>query len=445
MANEHQAMVEKHGDIVAEAGRIAVELLAIRAARGPEGVPQSEELSAREKAMWGAVDALSKSMAAIPEEDRGPLQGELDMLYLTDSFIDMVGDEEKNVGNYVILYLSGKGRLELLRAAKKLGRTSGHPIDRFNQESVEALLRAGLKKFRKPVGATEPKEQASGEAATGFLARLKQRLADSDSKAKASKTRTWDRQSFEKLLGWFERKNVTVGAELRKEFEATAAPKSQQGKAPAKPADQKATLNSRLTEAKARKAKALEVEDGDALKASKAEISQIEAELAKLAEASRPDPRVALNIRLTEAKARKAKALEAEDGDALKASKAEISQLETELAKLTPAAPAVEVKSITPKVKTAATPVAAPTTKTVAPATKPAVAGNGRTKSMEILTFIEGLTDERLAAMYAEIRNLADGGQEMAKSIVSAHEVAKRYDRPKAVARAVELGLVSLS
>lgn len=393
MANEHQAMVEKHGDIVAEAGRIAVELLAIRAARGPEGVPQSEELSAREKAMWGAVDALSKSMAAIPEEDRGPLQGELDMLYLTDSFIDMVGDEEKNVGNYVILYLSGKGRLELLRAAKKLGRTSGHPIDRFNQESVEALLRAGLKKFRKPVGATEPKEQASGEAATGFLARLKQRLADSDSKAKASKTRTWDRQSFEKLLGWFERKNVTVGAELRKEFEATAAPKSQQGKAPAKPADQKATLNSRLTEAKARKAKALEVEDGDALKASKAEISQ----------------------------------------------------LETELAKLTPAAPAVEVKSITPKVKTAATPVAAPTTKTVAPATKPAVAGNGRTKSMEILTFIEGLTDERLAAMYAEIRNLADGGQEMAKSIVSAHEVAKRYDRPKAVARAVELGLVSLS
>ncbi|MBI2025373.1 hypothetical protein HYT04_01100 [Candidatus Kaiserbacteria bacterium] len=396
MANEgHVVMVEKYGEVVAEAGRIAVELLAIRAARGPEGTAPSEELSAREKAMWAAVDAISKSMAAIPDEDRGPLQGELDTLYLTDSFIDTVGDEERSIGNYVILYLSGKGRLELLRAAKKLGRKSGHPIDRLNQENVETVLRAELKKLRKPVGEETP-QVGGGEAAMGFLARLKQRLTDSTSKANASKSRAWDRQSFEVLLRWFEKKNQTVGASLRKEFEATAMPmpKSQQGKAPAKPA---------------------------------------------------ADPQAMLNTRLTEAKARKAKALEAEDGDALKASKAEISQIEAELAKLTPAAPAVEVKPITPKVKPAAAPVVtSATTTNVVPATTPSPAGNGRTRSMEILTLVEGFTDERVGELYAVVKAAADGGNEMARSIVSAHEVAKRYDRPKAVARAVELGIVTL-
>ncbi len=78
------------------------------------------------------------------------------------------------------------------------------------------------------------------------------------------------------------------------------------------------------------------------------------------------------------------------------------------------------------------------------PATTPSPAGNGRTRSMEILTLVEGFTDERVGELYAVVKAAADGGNEMARSIVSAHEVAKRYDRPKAVARAVELGIVTL-
>jgi hypothetical protein len=99
--------------------------------------------------------------------------------------------------------------------------------------------------------------------------------------------------------------------------------------------DQRMEIVAALEAARAAEKAALEAEDGDALNLAGTEIARLEGELAALdAKPEATNQRVKLQTALEAAKAAKEAAKAVKDGNALKATKAEIARLEGELAAL---------------------------------------------------------------------------------------------------------------